>query len=188
MAELARMVKASVSERRFRHIVGVVETAKRLAKLHGTDPERVETAAWLHDILREKTAAELADLCVRANVPIPAGEAATWHGPVTAALLPDYGVDDPEIAQAVACHTVGCKEMGLLALVLYVADSIEPSRDFPGIDALRQLAEKNLAAAALRIADASILHVLDTGEAISVATVEMRNGLLAGMDAVSGKA
>src|SRR5919112_895931 len=52
------------------------------------------------------------------------------HGPVAAELSRrELGVEDADILEAIRVHTVGRPQMGPLALVLYVADKIEPARD-----------------------------------------------------------
>ena len=59
------------------------------------------------------------------------------HAKTGAALARDvYGVDD-DIYNAILWHTTGKPDMTLLEKVIYLADFIEPSRDFDGVDALR---------------------------------------------------
>ena len=54
-----------------------------------------------------------------------------------------FGVDG-EIYSAIYWHTTGHADMTLLEKIIYLADYIEPSRDFPGVDKLRQVCYKNL--------------------------------------------
>ena len=50
----------------------------------------------------------------------------------------EYGIDDPEILQAIRLHTTGDRNMTGLDKIIYVADMIEPSRTYPGVEILRQ--------------------------------------------------
>lgn len=48
---------------------------------------------------------------------------------------------------AVRWHTTGRPAMSQLEKIIYLADYIEPTRDFEGIDELRRLCDENLDAA-----------------------------------------
>ena len=115
---LQEFVKEKVSESRYRHTEGVVAKAQELAHRFGADPEKAEIAAWFHDAYREAGNLE--------------------HGPIAAdALRRDFGIDDEDILNAIRYHTTGRPGMSLLEKVIYLADSIEDGRQFPGIDELR---------------------------------------------------
>ena len=57
-----------------------------------------------------------------------------------------FGVKDA-VYEAIRWHTTGKPDMTTLEKVLYMADYIEPSRDFDGVDELRRLAYTDLDAA-----------------------------------------
>ena len=64
------------------------------------------------------------------------------HAKTGAAIARDvFGVDD-EIYNAIWWHTTGHAHMTLLEKVIYLADYIEPSRNFPGVDKLRAVCYK----------------------------------------------
>ncbi|MHB1630363.1 MAG: bis(5'-nucleosyl)-tetraphosphatase (symmetrical) YqeK [Bacilli bacterium] len=178
--ELAR---ERLSDRRFLHVCGVVDTARELAVRYGVDREKCETAAWLHDILREAPASELRSLMADSGRPLPAGDAATWHGPVTAARLArDFGVHDDQIRLAIAQHTLGHPDMDKVSQVLFVADAIEPGRLFAGAERLRAAARMDLLLAVACVADASIQFLLDRRGSIAWQTVALRNRAWLGID------
>ncbi len=117
---LREFVRANVKPDRFRHTEGVVNTAVKLAVRYGADPEKAEIAAWFHDAFRSAGNLE--------------------HGPLAAEKIQElFGVDDPEIIEAIRNHTTGHPGMSLLDKVIYIADSLEPSRDFPHVDELRKI-------------------------------------------------
>ncbi len=176
MTDVLDVVKAELSNRRFDHVLGVVKTARELAARYSVDGEKAALAAALHDVYREKTATELRTLANEVDFAVPDDDFATWHGPVTAARLArDFQVLDDEVAEAIAWHTVGHPEMGRLAQVLYVADTIEPGRVFDGVDDLRVAAALDLSLAVAVAADASIFYLLEKQSVIAMNTVLLRN-------------
>lgn len=51
--ELSEIVKCRLSEKRFKHTLGVVDAAVKLAEKYGADVEKAKIAAILHDITKE---------------------------------------------------------------------------------------------------------------------------------------
>ena len=67
------------------------------------------------------------------------------HGKIAAEVMKrDWGIKDEDVINAVKNHTTGRQGMSLLEKIIFVADAIEPSRDYPGVDKLRELAFKDL--------------------------------------------
>ena len=54
------------------------------------------------------------------------------------------GVTDSAVIKAVAYHTTGRAQMSLLEKILYLADIIEPGREFDGVEKLREIAHADL--------------------------------------------
>ncbi|MCY0875973.1 MAG: bis(5'-nucleosyl)-tetraphosphatase (symmetrical) YqeK [Firmicutes bacterium] len=176
MKRLQQALRERLTPGRFAHVAGVVKTAESLARLYGADPHKAILAAWLHDYYREASEDELTHLAQDVGMALPEGPAVTWHGPICAARMKrDFAVDDEEVKFAVAYHTVGHAVMPLLARILYVADAIEPTRRYPGVEDLRTLAQQDLTLALARTADDSIRYLLSRNEEIALATVAMRN-------------
>jgi predicted HD superfamily hydrolase involved in NAD metabolism len=151
-----------LSDKRYAHTLRVAETAERLAKLHGLDPERARLAGLLHDTAREVGKEELLRVAEEDGLPIGDFERERpilLHGPVAAKLArEDLGVEDGEILDAVRVHTTGKPGMGPLALALFVADKIEPGREQPGVEDLRELASVSLHRAARAALEDSISY------------------------------
>ena len=146
-----------LSDKRYDHTIRVADTAEALAGLHGLDRGRTRLAALLHDVARELKPEEYLALAQERELPLGEPEKESpklLHGPVAAELARrELGVEDEEVLEAIRVHTVGSPGMGLTALAVYVADKIEPARDYPSVDRLRELAKKDLhkaAAEALR--------------------------------------
>jgi len=117
---LKEFVKEHVKPHRYVHTEGVVETARKLAVRYDVDPAKAEIAAWFHDAFRSAGNLE--------------------HGPIAAEKIQElFGVTDQEIVEAIRNHTTGHPGMSKLDKVIYIADSLEPSRDFPKVDELRKI-------------------------------------------------
>jgi predicted HD superfamily hydrolase involved in NAD metabolism len=151
-----------LSDKRYAHTLRVAETAEHLAKLHGLDPERARLAGLLHDTAREVGKEELLRVAEEDGLPVGGFERERpilLHGPVAAELaMEDLGVEDGEILDAVRAHTTGEPGMGPLALALFVADKIEPGREQPGVEDLRELASVSLHRAARAALEDSISY------------------------------
>ena len=147
MAELTervrKLVMESVGEERYKHSVRVAQTCARLCERFGLNEQVGFFVGIAHDMCKDMDEAELLETASRDGNPIlkiEKSRPALLHGRAAAVLLKeDWGVDDPEILEAVANHTFGKAGMGDLAKLLYVADKIEPGREnvTPCVTALR---------------------------------------------------
>ncbi len=149
--------RTRISDKRYAHTLRVADTAENLATIHGFDGERTRLAALLHDAARELKSGEYLALAEEWGLPLGEPERESpklLHGPVAAELVRrELGIEDEEVLEAIRAHTVGSPGMGPLALAVYVADKIEPARDYPSVSRLRELANEDLheaAAEALR--------------------------------------
>ena len=84
---------------------------------------------------------------------------------------------DEEIYHAIWWHTTGHANMTLLEKIIYLADYIEPSRDFPGVDKLRKVCYEDLDKGLLLGLDMSIQEMTEMGNPVHRATVEARDAL-----------
>ena len=165
-----------LSAKRYGHTLRVAETAEDLARAHGLDPARARLAALLHDAARERSSEEFLGLAEDLGLPVGEPERESpklLHGPVAAELARrELGVEDGEVLEAIRAHTTGRPGMGPLSLVLYVADKIEPARDYPSVENLRRLARRDLRAAAAESLRRSIAHNEERGRPTHPASVE----------------
>ncbi len=156
------LARERLSEKRYSHTVRVADTAERLARMHGLDPSRVRLAALLHDAAREMEPDEFLRHAEEWDLAVGEPERESpklLHAPVAAGLARrELGVEDEEVLAAIRAHTVGEPGMGPLALALYVADKIEPARDYPSVEKLRRLARKDLREAATEALRRVVAH------------------------------
>jgi len=174
-AELSSGVRAHLEqEHRFGHIVRVARLADVLAQAHGLDARKARTAGMLHDLARLYSNQRLIEECERRAMPIDAFERANpvvLHARLGAELAREqFGVEDPEILSAIAKHTLGAAEMSPLDCVVYLADGLEPLRDFPERTALVALAENDLRAAMAATIGLTMRYLQKKGIAVAPQT------------------
>ncbi len=169
--------RSRLSEKRYGHTVRVAETAESLARTHGLDPDRTRLAALLHDAARETAPEEALRLADEWDLRVGEPERESpklLHGPVAAELARrELGVEDEEVLEAVRAHTVGRAGMGALALALYVADKIEPARDYPSVGRIRALAPRDLGEAAAEALRRVVAHNEQRGRPVHPSSREM---------------
>ena len=108
--------------------------------------------------------------------PLRVANEAVWHGLAAAELArAKYSVFDDEIVHAIAQHTIGAKEMSLLSKLLFVADYIEPGRNFDGVAEARKLAETDLDAVVFYKMRETIKHLVETNKKVYVESVVIYN-------------
>lgn len=146
--EAKKLVKKRLSKKRYTHTKNVKKMAVALALRWGADPEKAALAAFLHDAAKELSHNELLQIFAENAIMadnVALRPAPVWHG-VAAAILAQtqWGVQDAEILSAIACHTTGKPDMGLLDKILYLADMTSAERDWPGVEQLRTLQMQDL--------------------------------------------
>ena len=136
--------------RRVAHVWGCEHEARALARRWGADEGDAAEAGILHDITKKLTPSEHLLLSEKYGIINDTNELANpklFHAKTGAALSRDlFGVPE-EIESAIRWHTTAHENMTLLEQIIYLADYIEPTRDFPGVERLRALAYENLCAA-----------------------------------------
>jgi predicted HD superfamily hydrolase involved in NAD metabolism len=180
------LARSRLSERRYEHTLRVADTAENLAMAHDLEADR---RALLHDAAREMGLEEFLNLADKWGIQVGEPEQQSpklLHGPVAAELAKrELGVNDEDVLEAIRAHTTGRPGMGPLALVLYVADKIEPARDYPSVGRLRTLARLDLKGAAEESLRRAIAHNEERGKATHPASLKMLDWLEADRTAQS---
>ncbi|QHW30487.1 HD domain-containing protein [Paenibacillus rhizovicinus] len=179
--EMMEAVKAEMPERRWKHTLGVMETSVLLAERFQGDPVRAEQAAILHDVAKYWPTARMETMIKEQRLPeeLLRYDKELWHAPVGAFVAErDYGVNDAEVLDAIRYHTSGRESMTLMDKIVCLADYMEPGRDFPGVDHIRELAGHSLEKALLAGFDSTISYLLQQGKRIFPLTIAARNDLI----------
>ena len=141
---------AYLSPKRIPHVQGCEWEAVRLAKRWGESEEDAAEAGILHDITKKLVLSEQLILSEKYGIINDTYETANvklLHAKTGAALARDLFNISDRVYSAIRWHTTGKPDMTLLEKIIYMADYIEPNRDFPGVDRLRKLAYEDLDAA-----------------------------------------
>lgn len=177
-AGLVALVEEFLSEKRAQHVFRVEETAIELAEKYGESAEKASIAALAHDLCKEMPDDKAMDVIIRENLDLELLEYGNniWHGPVAAVYLEnELSVTDEDILNAVRNHTVGAPKMSLLEQIIFVADYIEPGRNFPGVDEARQLAADNLTKVIDFATYHTLMHLLEKKVKIYPGTIDTYN-------------
>lgn len=129
---------------RYRHSLGVAEESARLARIYGVDERKARLAGLLHDWDKgyddAGIRARVRELGIEVDPFLLERMPQLLHGPTAAAALSRRFPELPaDVVSAIDRHTAGAVGMGDLDMIVYIADVIEPHRDFPGVDDLRAL-------------------------------------------------
>lgn len=140
------------NEKRIPHVIGCSGTAVELAKKFGADPVDAARAGILHDVTKALVGVDQLHLCSEYGIIISDFERENTkllHSVTGGAVAKHVFGESDAVSQAIWWHTSGKANMTTLEKIIYVADYMEPNRDFPGVEKLRRLAYTDLDAALL---------------------------------------
>ena len=147
------------------------------------DDEISTVAALLHDCTKKLDMDQQLALCAQYHIQLDDLEQHALkllHAKTGAAIARDvFGVDDA-VYRAIYWHTTGHPNMTKLEKIIYLADYIEPSRDFPGVEDLRRAVHADLDRGLLKALDDSIRDMQQWGNPVHHNTLDARDYLLRG--------
>ncbi|MFC5532063.1 bis(5'-nucleosyl)-tetraphosphatase (symmetrical) YqeK [Cohnella yongneupensis] len=184
---LREATRNQMPDKRWQHTLGVVRTAIELAERFDGDVRKAELAALLHDYSKSWQTSRMEQIIREQRLPqeLLDYDKELWHAHVGAwAVQTEHGIADEEVLDAIRYHTSGREQMTHLDKIVCLADYMEPGRDFPSVDRIRQLAESSLEQALIAGFDSTILLLLDRGRRIFPLTVSARNGLIQQLEAI----
>ncbi|MDQ0216724.1 putative HD superfamily hydrolase involved in NAD metabolism [Oikeobacillus pervagus] len=179
--EALKIVKEQITEHRYEHTLGVMETAIQLAKRYGADEKKAELAAIFHDYAKFRPKEEMKSIIIEQKLDqrLLSFHSELWHAPVGAYLVQkEVGVGDLDILDAIRYHTSGRIDMTLLDKIVYLADYIEPGRHFPGVEEVRELAKTNLDMALIKAISNTVQFLMKKNQPIYPDTFDTYNDLV----------
>lgn len=167
--------------KRMPHVLGTEQEAVRLAEKYGADVTKARIAALLHDCTKKLDMDEQLALCRQYAIPLDELEQKALkllHSKTGAAIARDVFAADDEIYNAILYHTTGKPDMTLLEKIIYLADYIEPTRDFPGVETLRRTVYEDLDRGLLLGLTMTIDEMEEMGNPVHHMTRDARDYLL----------
>lgn len=169
-------VKSKLSEKRLKHCENVANEAVKLAKLYGADEKKAYLAGFAHDAAKEITLEEMNELTLHLDLDDHIRSSkALLHALAGACYLKKTFNIAEDIYNACFYHTMGRPDMTVLEKVVFMADYIEPNRDFEGIEEIRALAYEDIDQAIVKAIDSTLTHLMKTNKKIYYKTVLTRN-------------
>ena len=175
MEELEQVVISLLKANRVDHVLGCREAAVELADRWGVDKTDAARAALLHDVTKALDGPLQLTLCSCYGKVLDGFSLRypkTLHA-LTGSLVADriFG-ENAAVVAAIESHTTGKAAMNMLEKIIYVADYMEPNRDFPGVEQLRRLAFLDMDAALKLGLEMTLEHLKRQGAEVSPASRE----------------
>lgn len=177
-------LQSRLKPKRYAHSLGVSRTAEELAYRYQVDAAKARLAGLLHDWDKNYSAEDIQQRARDLDVDVPShvidAMPQILHGFTAAVALAQLYPQLPaDVLDAIRYHTTGAQDMDDLAKIIYVADVIEPSRDFSGVDTLREAAKSvSLDELYFLVYQSALGDLISQGRYIYPASVEIWNALV----------
>ena len=175
MEELEQVVVSLLDPKRVKHVLGCRNTAVELARIWGADETDAGRAGMLHDITKALDGPLQLTLCdAYGTILDKFGREypKTLHALTGSLVAQRIFGENEAVVSAIRSHTTGKAGMNTLEKIIYVADYMEPNRDFPGVDQLRHLAKTDLDGAMKLGLEMTMEHLARQGSAVSPESLE----------------
>ena len=173
MDRLEQVVISLLKPSRVKHVLGCRDTAVELAKRWGADVTDAARAGILHDVTKAIDGPLQLTLCAAYGKLLDDFSKRypkTLHALTGSMVAKRIFGENEAVVSAIEFHTTGKADMTLLEKIIYVADYMEPNRDFPGVERLRELAFTDLDAALKLGLEMTLEHLGEQGVAVSPAS------------------
>lgn len=182
--DIVKTLKNTLKESRYIHSLSVSDTAIELAQRFNVDEQQAKLAGILHDCAREIPTSSLIEVAQKRQIKIGLIEEhqpILLHARLGAIMAQEkYGIYDNDILDAIRLHTTGSADMTDLAKIIYLADMIEPHRQYESVNRLRDLIKtSDLDTIMLNAFNDSLAFILQRGLMIHPQTILARNTLIA---------
>ena len=179
-SEAIELIKEKLPDKRYQHSLRVADTAVKLARIYEGDVDKAEMAGILHDYCKYDDLGYMYQIVrqhdLDPNLLSFGGE--ILHGPVCAALMKsEYDITDDEILTAIAYHTTGRAQMTKTEKIVFIADYIEPERQIPGVEEIRDMAynQGSLDHTIYEISKRAVLYLISNDITVFNTTIESLN-------------
>lgn len=179
LEKVLEFLKENLDDFRYGHSIRVMETAVELARIHGVDEEKAQMAGILHDSgkwkSREKTLQKVQDWGIILSEE-EREEYNLVHGALSTYIAKNiFGIEDADVLNAIKNHITGRPAMSDLEKIVYIADMIEPARNYEFIDDFRAMAKVDLDWTMYEILNENLAHLTRNDRYIAGTSLEARN-------------
>ncbi|WP_426462517.1 bis(5'-nucleosyl)-tetraphosphatase (symmetrical) YqeK [Staphylococcus equorum] len=174
------LVKDKLPEKRFNHSLRVAETAVKLAEIYDGDKDKAELAGILHDYCKYDDLGSMYQIVTQNELDsnLLSYGSEILHGPVAAIIMnQQFDVIDEEVLLAIKNHTTGRAQMTKTEKLIFIADYIEPGRQTPGVEEIRDLAynQGSLDKTIYEISKRTVLYLINKDINVYDATIACLN-------------
>ena len=181
--QILTYLSQNVPPERVNHILRVEQMAANLALIHNLDRQKAAIAGLMHDLAKCFRPQKL--LCMAREKglildPILETNPHLLHADVGAIVAKDtFCVEDREVLDAIANHTLGAPDMNPLSCIVFLADTLELGRgNTASLQTLRQISRENISKAVYLTCDYTLKKLLDSPRLIHPRLIATRNKFL----------
>lgn len=179
--EIEKDIKNILSEKRFKHSVGVAKRAVELAKIYKENEEEAKLIGIAHDIAKEMPKDESLKYIKENGIildEIEELEPSLWHSKIGAHMvIKRYGFT-PKMAQSILYHTTGNVNMNTMDKIIYIADKTEENRTYDGIEEGIKISNENLDNGIYFASKRAIVYSLNKKSLIHQDTIDVINKII----------
>ena len=177
--QIIEKLNTMLKPKRLEHSINVAKCAIKLSEIYGYDKEKAYLAGLVHDCAKYFTKEQIDSYVEKYNIeldPLEVDNIALSHSIIGSFAIQDvFNIQDMDIINAVRYHTTGRENMSTLEKIIFLADYIEPKRDFPQAKQAREIAKVNLDKAMFYVLDENIKNLIELKNYIALDTIKARN-------------
>ena len=179
--KLKEDLKIVLSDSRYNHSISVMNMCEALASRYNVNVKKAKLVGLMHDMAKDMTKEEKMQYVKNNNIECSLIEekiVEILHGKIAADICKKKYQFDEEMCTAIKYHTTGKENMTLLEKILFIADKIDETRNYEGVEDLRELAFEDLDKAILKNIDDTLIINIQKNKLILEESIKTRNNLL----------
>lgn len=179
--KLKEDLKIVLSDSRYDHSISVMNMCEALASRYNVNVKKAKLVGLMHDMAKDMTKEEKMQYVKNNNIECSLIEekiVEILHGKIAADICKKRYQFDEEMCTAIKYHTTGKENMTLLEKILFIADKIDETRNYEGVEDLRELAFEDLDKAILKNIDDTLIINIQKNKLILEESIKTRNNLL----------
>ena len=179
--KLKEDLKIVLSDSRYNHSISVMNMCEALASKYNVNVKKAKLVGLMHDMAKDMTKEEKMQYVKNNNIECSLIEekiVEILHGKIAADICKKRYQFDEEMCTAIKYHTTGKENMTLLEKILFIADKIDETRNYEGVEELRKLAFEDLDKAILKNIDDTLIINIQKNKLILEESIKTRNNLL----------